>query len=174
MFEAKVDKIEEILSHEKEFRRTYGEKGGNIINDAFKTLKDQMGAALQLKTVAESACLATGKQKSQVKEALNLLLDVALYKPVTDMIRDLSVEMSQLAYNWNQQVGLNSDIERTTRTLERIVFAQRTLDDTIQISKKLLDRLQREMSRRPVAYELSRHYLESIPLTLPKTKRETH
>lgn len=168
MYEQKIGKIEGILKHEKEFRRTYGEKGGNVIRDAQKILKNQMGAALQLKTVAESSTLADDKQKSRVKEMLNLLLDIALYKPMTDMIRELSIETSQLAYNWNQQVGLCSDIERITRTLERIVAAQRTLDDTIQISKKLLDRLQREMSRRPVAYELARHYLKSIPLSSKK------
>ena len=157
MCELSIGKIEEILKHQDDFRRNYGDKGGKIVVDAFGIMRDQIRIASR-----EVKVDATDAEKSLVREALGIMLDVVLYKPIVDMVRDLSLEFSRLAYNWSQQVGPLPDVERSTRLLERLLRAQKTLDDTILVAGKLVDRLHRETSRRPVAYELSKHYLDSI------------
>ncbi len=170
LFDAKIQRIEEVLSHEPEFSRTYGNKGKAMILKALEVLKLQMSAALQLETVEESSKLADDKKTEAVEKALKYMLDVAIYKPVTKMVNCLSTEMAELANNWNKQVSQRPNIEQTTLVLERIVSTHLTLNDTIQITKKVLDRLQTELGRRPVAYELSEAYLNSTDFSVKRRK----
>jgi len=160
-----VQEIERILKYRGYFTRNYGNKGGATIENAYRTMRRQMDAALKEETIE-----ATGKEKSCIKEALNIMLNVVLYKPINKMVRDLSIAISRLTFNWNQQIGHRPDIEQNARLIERIVTAQKTLDDTIEISKRLLERLQRELSHRPIAWELSKHYLLSLQEYIENSK----
>lgn len=150
-------KIEEIFKYEREFRANYGDKAGDMI----KRVAGFMGAQLKTSWAGEAA-RATDEEKSRVNEAMVVMLDVILYKPIVDMTRDLSISLAAVASCWNSRVGGVPDVERNSHLLERVVTMTKTLDDTIKIVSKLTERATRELARRPVAYELSKHYLESL------------
>jgi len=157
-YEETLKKITTILKYRQDMMRSYGQQGTQNISNAFNLMRKHLDLAVQNKSTA-----ATSEEVNCVQGVLNFMLDVAASKPVTPIVRDLSMEMSKLAFNWNQQIGKCPNIARTALLLQRIVTAQKTLDDTILIAQKLLSRLQNLTSRRPVAYELSKAYLESLP-----------
>lgn len=160
-FDKNIDKINEILTYQNEYKQSYGDKGGDTIKAAVETMRVQTLTAFK-----DGKVDISDEDKSRVNAALNVMLDIILYKPIVNMTRDLSLEVSKLAFNWNQWAGVK-DIERSSRLLERLVQAQKTLDDTILVAGKVIDRMNRELTRRPVAYELSKHYLESLKVTKP-------
>jgi len=168
MFDEKIETIEKIMEHKTDFTQTYGNKGSDMIIAAFDIMRVQFSAAIQLETLEESAKLAVQEKTEVVEKALKLMLDVALYRPITKIVRHLSLEVTEFAKNWNDQVPQCPNIAQKIAVLSRIVSSQKTMDDTIQITKKLLEKLQREMSRRPVAYELSKHYLESTDFSIKR------
>ncbi len=174
MYEQNIHRIEEILKHDNDFRKNYGGQSGQRIKEAYSIMRKQMQAALLTKSKEQAAKLANSEEKSCVKKAFDVLIDIVLQSPITDMVRDLSMEMSKLGINWNLQVGKRPDLGRDIKLLQSVVLGQKTLDDTIVVSQKMIHRLQREMSRRPVAYELSKAYFESVPLSKSSQKDQVY
>ena len=148
--------LQKILSFKKELKRNFGNKNKMIVQ-AFAIMKCHMDRSLRKETVKPNE-----DEVKCVTATLNLLIDVVISKPINNYLRDMSFGMSKLFYNWNNSVNNSEDITRKAQLLERTVTAQNTLNETILVAQMVLRKLRAEMSRTPVAYELSRHYLNSL------------
>ena len=78
------------------------------------------------------------------------------------IFRDLSRFYLLLVFNWNKELGKRPDIELSVSAAQRIVEGQMTMIDTINLLKTVSERLQKLSGYEPPAFELSRHYLQSL------------
>lgn len=151
-----VNKIKEIMKYEMDLRRVFGDRLP-VIKKALEIMECQMDDLAQDKKIE-----ASDKDKSTVKEALNLFLSIAVSQPITLIFRDLSKTYLLLAFNWNRELGKRQDMESAIRAVQGIVEGQLTMFDTINLLKTLSQRGREMLDYRPPAFELSRHYLESL------------
>ncbi|GAI80579.1 unnamed protein product, partial [marine sediment metagenome] len=117
----------------------------------------------QMNELAEDKAVeASGEEKSRVKEVADLFLSIAVNEPITPIFRDLSKFYLLLMFNWNKELGKRPDIEKQISTAQKIVMAQMTMLDTIDLLKYQLKRGRDMRNWNPPAFELSRHYLETL------------
>lgn len=165
-FERNVGKVCDILKYRNDIRSNFGDFGVKIIDSAFAIMKKQMEEAEAGRWVE-----ATGEEKSKVKEFTNFMLNVVMDKPITDIIKDLGMELSVLTYNWNSVFGKRPDIDEQARTIERLVMMHYTTLDLITIVRKLVEKTDKILATAPPAYELSDHWLKTLDEEI--AKRET-
>jgi len=150
-------KINEILKHQGEFRKTYGDRGYKSIENGFKMMKKMMDDR-----VRGVDSKASAKQGDSIKDALRHISEILIFKEVTDMIRDLSLEFSKLAFNWNKQFLGSQEITVQTRMIDRIARDNLLLRDSYTIAKKAIKKLELTIDRDPLRFEVAKHYLEEL------------
>jgi len=160
-----VNKIKEIMKYEMDLRRVFGDRLP-ALKKALGIMECQMDDLAQDKKIE-----ASGEDKSTVKEAVNSFLSIAVSQPITLIFRDLSRTYLLLAFNWNRELGKRQDMESEIRAVQGIVEGQLTMLDTINLLKTLLQRGREMLDYRPPAFELSRHYLESLREEKKEKKR---
>lgn len=153
-----LQRINEILKYQSDIVRVYGNKGHNIITQSFVQMSKDMD-----KLIANKEVPINKAGVNLVINGLDLMIDTVIFNQISKIVEDLSIEYSKLVFNWNTQVAKNEMVHKKSQMLNRIVTCKKTLDDTIWIVKRLLDRIKYENTRRPVAYEMSKHYLETLP-----------
>lgn len=154
-FQATLKKIEHILSHTDDFKRFYGSKAAEIISDAYNIAKTHLNQISQNQPIQ-----ASEQQRESILNASKIMIDVLLTNQISDFIRDLSIELSRLWFNWNKHICRCNDITRNTRTMESLAVGQLTMFESIDIMKNLLQKLKGEMHFKPYAFDLSRAYLQ--------------
>ncbi|GEM_PF-1518432 len=155
-YKGTVSKIKEIMKYEAELRKLFGNRLP-IIKKTFGIMEGQMNALAKDKKIK-----ASGEEKSRVKETVNLFLNIAVNQPITSIFRDLSRTYLLLAFNWNKELGERPDMEIAIKATQRIVEGQLTMLDTVNLLKELVKQSRGMLNYRPPAFELSRHYLESL------------
>lgn len=157
-------KLRYILGH-SELNLVLGRRQQEIMKKAFDVMWKGMDDSVAKKQTVQ----ASGKEKSQVKEALNLLLNVVINASMKPILRDLALEFGRLAFNWNKTFGKRPDISQTAKNITAITLGNLSLTQAIGIIKALTDRLKSIQHFAPPAFDLSRHYLETL---LKKSKDE--
>jgi len=153
-YERNKKKLEYILGH-KDLNTILGRKQQEVVKKGFAVMRKGMDD----KAAEKQLVLATGKEKSQVKEALNLMLNIVINDPITPILGDLAFEFGLLAFNWNKTFGKRPDIEQVAKNIRAVASGSLSLVQSINIIKSLTERLKsRERFTLP-AFELSRHYL---------------
>lgn len=153
-FERNVKKLEYILGHQ-ELNTILSKGRQKIIKCAFELMKKQLALEKFDKE-------ATGKEKSTVKEALNMLLSIAVNQSMKPILRDLEIQFGLLAFNWNAAFGKRPDIANISITIKNVVNKTLSLIEAIDIIKKLTDKVRNLERFSPPAFELSKHYLKSL------------
>jgi len=156
-YQRNVKEIKHILSFKKELRKVFNDENIQKIEAVFNLIVEDMDELIQDKEIK-----ATGKEKSRVKETVNLFLYVAVNQPIVPIFRDLSRELGLLIFNWNKVVGKRPDIEIEVLATRRIVDNQMTMLDAIMVLKSLTQRLKRLEQYSPPAFQLSKAYLKSL------------
>ena len=151
-----IGKIKKIFEFELELKKVFGPRI-DVIREVFELMQRQMNELAEDKVIE-----ASGKEKSKVKDVVALFLSVAVNEPIVPIFRDLSEPYLLLVLNWNKELGKRPDIEATIDTTRKIVLAQMTMLDTIGLLKTLLKRGREIKNWSPPAFELSRHYLETL------------
>lgn len=161
-YQKTVGNIKRIFKWELELKKVFGPRLEKV-KSVFELLERQMN------DLAEDVMVeASGEEKSRVKEVVDLFLSIAVNEPIVSIFRDLSKFYLLLMFNWNKELGKRPDIEKQISTAQKIVAAQVTMLDTIDLLKYLLKQGHNMRNWNPPAFELSRHYLES----LSKEKKE--
>mgnify|MGYP000083981564 CR=1 FL=1 len=155
-YQATIRRIKEFLEHEKELSDLFG---GNlqVVKKAFEIMMCQLE---KLRTHPKVE--ATEEECKIVEESINLFFTIASTQPIIQIFRNLSKDYLVLAYNWNREIWKNPRIETKIRAIHAIVEAQLTILDTINLLKILLEKVKEILKFSPPAFELSRHYLESL------------
>lgn len=162
-----IRKIKETMKYETELRKVFGSRLP-VIGKAFKIMEGQMNSLAKDKKIK-----ALGEDKSRVKEAVNLFLNVAVRQPIIPIFRDLSRTYLLLAFNWNKELGKRSDAEIAIRAVQGIVEGQLAMLETMNFLKELLKQGREMLNYRPPAFEVSKHYLESLRQEDRKKKSKT-
>jgi len=155
-YQGTVNSIKKLFEWDPDLKKVFGPRLDKV-KGVFELLQRQMNELAEDKTVEVS-----GEEKSRVKEVVNLFLSIAVNEPIVPIFRDLSKFYLLLMFNWNKELGKRPDIENQISTAQKIVEAQLTLLDTIGLLKMLLRRGRDMRNWNPPAFELSRHYLESL------------
>ena len=155
-YQETVSKIKGIMKYEADLKKVFGPRLDKV-KKSFEIMECQMDDLAEDTEVA-----ASGEEKSRVKEVVNLFLSIAVNQPIVPIFRDLSRFYLLLVFNWNKELGKRADIEASVSAVQRIVEGQMTMIDTINILRALLERARKTQQYSPPAFELSRHYLESL------------
>ncbi|MBA7515071.1 hypothetical protein ES705_07109 [subsurface metagenome] len=155
-YQETVNKIKGIMKYEADLKKVFGPRLDKV-KKALEIVECQMNDLAEDVTVE-----ASGEEKSRVKEVVNLFLSIAVNQPIVPIFRDLSMCYLLLVFNWNKELGKRADIEASVSAVQRIVEGQMTMIDTINILRALLERARKTQQYGPPAFELSRHYLESL------------
>lgn len=156
--------LTKLLGYSTEMRITFGPATVRL-TDAYKVMK---GHLTTLAKTTGAKVKVNNRELSQVISALRLLNSVFIERTVTRFFRDLSTEYLRLTSNWNTNTCRSGDVTRLVRYSNSMLNMEMTLSDTIATSRTLLAKLRNEVRFRPPAYDLARHYLDSITLELKK------
>jgi len=156
-YERNKKKLEYILGH-KDLNMILGRKQQEIVKKGFAVMRKGMDD----KAAEKQLVPATGKEKSQVKEALNLVLNRVINAPIIPILRDLALEFRLLAFNWNKSFGKRPDIVQVAQNITAITQGNLSLVQSINIIKSLTERLRNVQRFTPPAFELSKAYLETL------------
>lgn len=155
-YQQTVDKIKKIFGWELELKKVFGPRIDKV-KGVFELVQRQMNELAEDKNVEVSE-----EEKSRVKQVAGLFLSIAVNEPIVPIFRDLSKLYLLLIFNWNKELGKRPDIENQISTAQKIVMAEMTMVDTISLLKTLLKRGREMKSWSPSAFELSKHYLETL------------
>ena len=156
-YKMNIKRIGDMLRYRNDIERGYGPDGRNQIEMAFNIIKSQMDRLTQ-----DISVTPVNDEIRVVNRAANMLLQKVMYGPISNIVRDLSVEMGVLIFNWSRQTIQSSEMEMKTQVIDRILRGEKTMDDTILVLRSLLDRAKDSLRYTPASFELSRHYLRSL------------
>jgi len=150
-------KLKYILNHQ-ELNAVLSKQSQSVVKRAFEVLQGQMNKLSAGRKTIE----ATGQEKSQVKEALNLLLSTVINAPLRPILKDLAIEFGLLAFNWNKAFGKRPDIAQTAVDAKTIVEGSMSLIQATKIIKTLMARVENINHFSPPALELSKAYIKTL------------
>jgi len=151
IYKPNIKKLKEILSNFQIY--------GILEQQNLNLLKKTVGIIeIKLKRKEKT----TEEEISQIKKALNFLLQTAIEKPITPILKDLIDEFIIFIANWNENLGKEIEIRQKIYTLRRFVDYHLSVIDAIQILKTLAKKTEEIQRFSPPAFELSRHYLNSL------------
>lgn len=165
-YEENKKKLKYILGH-SELNTILGKKQQEVMKKAFSIMEKGMDDSLAGKETTE----ASGKEKSRVKEALNLLQNMVINSSMKPILRDLALELGLLAFNWNQTFGKRPDIEQTAKNIRAITLGNLSLIQSINIIKSLMERFKNIQHFAPPAFQLSRAYLDTLQEKIKKEEK---
>jgi len=146
IYKPNIKKIKEVLEHPQIH---------TILNRPSLDLVKKSLEIMKRKEITE-------EDKNQMERVLNLLLHIVIDRPITPILRDLVNEFIILTADWNENIAQKIEIRQKIYSLRRFVDYHLSVLDTIQALKTLLKRVEEIQRFTPPAFELSRHYLQSL------------
>jgi len=153
-FNQNVKALKYILTH-KELDTILSPGQQKVVKEAFKIQHKQLASNVFDKE-------ATGKEKSTVKEALNIILSVVMNQGMNPILSDLGKEFGLLAFNWNKAFGKRPDIAETSVFIKNLIEGTLSLIQAIGVIKKLMIQVKEMEQSAPPAFNLARHYLKTF------------
>jgi hypothetical protein len=98
----------------------------------------------------------------RVTGSVDLLKKLVIERPITPILSDLCEEFIVLVAAWNESVAKNLQLRESIYDLRRLLDCHYSFADLINISKILIQKIEQFRQFSPPAFEISRHYLESI------------
>ena len=161
-YRATVNGIKKILAYEIELRKAFGNRADRV-KAAFQVMVSQMDTLAEDKEVEVS-----GEQKATVEKAVNDFLAVATYEPMPNLFRDLAKQYLKLAVNWNRALGKIQTIDVQAQATMHIIEGQETFTAAARSLRQLIKHVESMQKFAPPAFQLSKHFLDSIRLVKGK------
>lgn len=152
-----LNSIKKIMRYQKDLIAVFSVGGVEKLRKALGIMESQLNQFNEGKKVT-----ASDADKSRMKEVVDLFLDIAVYRPIVPIFRDLSEVYLLLVFNWNKELGKVPDIETRAKSARNIAQGKMTMEETIGLLKILSVRLQKQYQYEPPTFELSKHYLKSL------------
>ena len=145
------------LMRTNDFKRHYGGKGSKDLDECFGLLTRHLDKLMESDRVQIAR-----DDPSKVRRNLNSLMGVFVKDPLPKFVIDFTWGFTRLAYNWNKQLAKSQQIDNLARSLFRLLRNERTLQDSEDVLRQLIERGRRQLQSTPPSWELSRHYLKSL------------
>ncbi|RKY33165.1 MAG: hypothetical protein DRP74_00500 [Candidatus Omnitrophota bacterium] len=156
LYRKNVGKLEKILTYKQDLLKLFGQNNLQQIKSSVCTMKNDIDDVLDGKSInAED-------KETLVRRILNLLINIVITHPIVPILKDLSIEFSLLAFNWNQMTIKSHEVKVLSLTLRRLIDTHWTMMDAIIVMKKLLREFKNFKHFYPPAFELSKSYLQSL------------
>ena len=149
--------LEKLMNYNAEFNQTFGSSGTRIIAPAYRMMRDQLLTLADGKKVG-----ASNKNKQLAQQASSAMTAVVTSGPISQYYRNFAETYLPLLNNWNLQLGKNESINAMTRANQRILDDMMTAKDATEVLNRAIKTLRELLQYRPVAFDLSRHYLKSL------------
>jgi len=156
-YERTVGRLQQLLKYRTELETTFGKLGADTLRDAARIMICHM-EALQ----ADQQVNVTANERQRIYAALNTVKSYCLDKPITVYAIDFIKEFTLLMYNWNVNVNKNRTVEKDIRLIRNIIEMKTTIDESIQLLKRLIEKAKRTANYMPPAFEMSKHYLQIL------------
>jgi hypothetical protein len=155
-YKGTVNNIREIMKYETDLIRVFGGKL-ELIKKAVDIMITHIDASISNRDV-----VATGEEKSIVRESASLFVSIAVDQPIVPIFRDLSRLFMLLVFNWNKEFGKRKEIDDDMRLMSGLIEAQLTMFETMNFLKEMLKKAKETINYRPPAFDLSKHYLKTL------------
>lgn len=156
-FQQNTSRISNMLKYKKDLRENFGDKGSQMLIDAFNIMNNDMCA------IDQGAEWEPDEAKARVvRDGLNFLLRIVTDAPHTPIVKDMGIELGVLAYNWNMVTIKNGQITTLSQACERFARLHLTVMDLMDKAIKLMKKYDDLLKHSPPAFELSRHYLQTL------------
>lgn len=146
----------QILVRHLECRKRF-KSDCDLVVQGFQVMKNHMDRLSKDEEVKvgrnEMAC---------VKTAVNTIFKRVVHESIDDYLRDLAILYMRLVFNWNNALSKDAELATLIRATSSIADGQMTMLDTINLLKRLIKQGSEMLNWRPPAFELARHYLESL------------
>lgn len=157
-YQMNIKRIQDILKYKNDVQRSYGQSGSDKIGRSFGIIKSHMDFIVK----EDKPASPTPDEVALVHSAIDVLLHAVIYGPLTTLVKNLSVEMGVLIYNWSQKTVKRKDLENKTQIMDRVVRAATTMEDCILILRALIEKATGLQRYVPASFDLSKHYLRSL------------
>jgi len=144
------------LTRRPQFRAEFGRYG-----DAITQSLNIMFTHLD-KLVRDMRTVPSDEERSRIASATNKILEKVVYDPITPFLVDFVSLYTEVAKNWNMQIGKQYDMDLWLDTMQRLIQSHLTIKDAIDVMKKLTERSKRLLNYEPPAFTLARHYMQII------------
>lgn len=156
-FRRNINAINGLLSYQSALLEIFNRVELDIIRNAFSITVNDMQALGRDEKIEVSP-----QEVQKVQRAIAVLKNAILEKPVSQILKDLMNEFGLLVFNWSNNTIKDAAMSREIAYLKRIVAVKTTLDESIRLNKRLLDRVERMAKFMPPSFELARHYLKML------------
>lgn len=93
---------------------------------------------------------------------METIKEMLLFNANTPDALHLFKDSSLLVFNWNNNTHNNAALAGTVNAVDNLVEGNLTLRETIQILKKMNDRMSNLQSWSPPAFEVSQHLMDAL------------
>jgi hypothetical protein len=155
MLKHDTKKLKKILSH-PQIATILNQQSLDSANNAVLIIENQLSPQ------KNKGALSVEEAIKSIGGTLNLLLHLAIEKPVTPIMKDLADEFIILASYWNENIGKDLRIRSSAYDLRRFIDYHLSVMDIIQVAKTLLKRMEQVQNFSPPSFELSKHYLRAL------------
>ena len=126
------------------------------VNETVKTIDVEISALFK------GAAVQTKISPEQIQGIIAILTSIAMEKELTPPVKDYVGAATMLISLWNFYLKKDEQLETGLRFINRILRAQMTLVDTINVTRALLRKLDQIVKYVPPAFDISRHYLKAL------------
>lgn len=153
---ALIVELERILGFRMELLTTFG---GSLdaIENGYRLMKEQMASIIKDKPVSvqshEAQCIG---------RLFEILVDFALYRELSPIYRDFAYALCTLGRNWNDNTVKDKNLSNNITVVAKVVRDKLTLDETMNLLRKLIDKGRDIYTYEPPAFKLSEHYFNTL------------
>jgi hypothetical protein len=94
-------------------------------------------------------------------DCINFMAALSIERDVSE-IKEFFSQYIYLLFNWNENVLKDEKVKGNIRFLDRFINNTLTLSDTMEMYKKLINRLNTHKDILPPSFELSEHYFNLV------------
>lgn len=165
-FFKKLEPLEQKLKKERDLKNTFGNKGAELIKEAFIIMKSQLGMLADIED--KGTVLVPAEYKQKVIRVSELFFVIAMEQPLTNFYRAVAKDYLILMSNWHRSIGRSKKMGYYILGTQRIMECTLALNDSIIVMRHLLRKLKHQMNYRPPAFDNARHYLQSLEEDIEK------
>ena len=150
-----VDKIRNILKHDKDMKLTFGKY------DDIKWVVEFIVKQIDIMQADGEPRVAPDEWK-RVVGVVDGLLHRTIHDPHTKILKDLTFYMVKLISNWNNNVANNGDLKLKLAAIDRMMKDATTMSDANFMLRELTKSIKGWVRYRPPMFDVSRHYLKTL------------
>lgn len=154
--QALIKEIERILGFRKELIKTFGGSLDTVEN-GYRLMKEH--AAIIIKDEPVSVL---PHEAQIVGRLFDILLDFVLYRELPQIFRDLAHALCTLGRNWNNNTVNDKNLHNSITVIAKVVRDLKTVDETMDLLRKLIEKGNQTYLYEPPAFKLSEHYFKTL------------